>query len=63
MPKADNNWDIQRENADAKSDYIKLKEENKQIFSNWKTKFLRNNMNVIDINQGENMGSWEEKKS
>jgi hypothetical protein len=28
MPKAENNWDIHRENADAKNDYIKLKEEN-----------------------------------
>ncbi len=31
MPQADTNWDIHRENADAKIDYIKLREGNEQI--------------------------------
>lgn len=37
---------------------MKLKNQNEQLILSWKTKFLRNNMNVKDINQGENMGSW-----
>ena len=42
-------------------DYLKIKNDRINLINHQQPKFIRDHMNVNDINMGVNMGHWNEK--